>query len=241
VKEYGASDIPGQAGVGSLLIQRLLEHCHRHRFPARATIIRQGAPTRDLYYLVSGSVAVLLEDASGHEIVLAYLYAGDFFGEAGLFNEDSRRTALVRARGRCEIATISYARLRAMPDIFPGLLMIISRQMARRLLNTNRKVGNLAFMDVSGRLARMLIDLCDSPEASISPQGVRVRVTRHELGRLIGCSREMVGRVLKTMEAGRLIDLDGKDIVVKTVRRSRLARPGARQDYRLFGLEAETD
>lgn len=209
--------------VSEDLIRRLLEHSHRHRYPPRATLIRQGGPSDELYYLISGSVTVLLEDNEGHEIVLAYLHPGDFFGEVGLFNRDVRRTALVRARGRCEIACISYARLRALPDLFPQLLMVMSSQLASRLRTTNRKLGNLAFMDVSGRIARALIDLCREPEAVVLPAGVQIRVSRQELSRLVGCSREMVGRVLKEMEAQQLVAVSGKTIVVHD---SQLQPPG---------------
>ncbi len=89
-------------------IEKLLAHCHRRTFAGKAAIIRQGDPAGELYYIISGSVTVLLEDDKGHEIVLAYLNPGDFFGEIGLFNEDASRTALVRARSETEIAQIGY-------------------------------------------------------------------------------------------------------------------------------------
>ena len=75
-------------------IATFLTHCHRRQFPSKAAIIRQGDPAGELYYIISGSVTVLLEDDKGHEIVLAYLNPGDFFGEIGLFNADANRTAL---------------------------------------------------------------------------------------------------------------------------------------------------
>ena len=79
-------------------IATFLTHSHRRQFPAKSAIIRQGDPAGDLFYIIMGSVTVLLEDDKGHEIVLAYLNPGDFFGEIGLFNEDAGRTALARAR-----------------------------------------------------------------------------------------------------------------------------------------------
>ena len=85
-------------------IEKLLAHCHRRVFSSKAAIIRQGDPAGELYYIISGSVTVLLEDDKGHEIVLAYLNPGDFFGEIGLFNEYASRSALVRARSQTEIA-----------------------------------------------------------------------------------------------------------------------------------------
>ncbi len=195
-------------------ITTFLTHCHRRQFPAKAAIIRQGDPAGELYYIISGSVTVLLEDDKGHEIVLAYLNPGDFFGEIGLFNADASRTALVRARAESEIAQIGYKKLRGLTELYPDLIIAMTSQIARRLRNTNRKLGDLAFMDVYGRVARTLLDLCDQPDALTHPEGMQVRVTRQELARLVGCSREMVGKVLKDMEEQKHISVSGKNIVV---------------------------
>ncbi|MCP5199453.1 MAG: cAMP-activated global transcriptional regulator CRP [Gammaproteobacteria bacterium] len=207
-------------------VEKLLVHCHRRVFSPKAAIIRQGDPAGELYYIISGSVTVLLEDDKGHEIVLAYLNPGDFFGEIGLFNEDANRTALVRARSESEVAQISYRKLRGMTEIYPDLIIAMTSQIARRLRNTNRKLGDLAFMDVYGRVARTLLDLCEQPDAMTHPDGMQVRVTRQELSRLVGCSREMVGKVLKDMEEQKHITASGKNIVVLGVRPKRLTTLG---------------
>lgn len=199
-------------------IAELLAHCHRRVYSPKAAIIRQGDPAGELYYIIRGSVTVLLEDDKGHEIVLAYLNPGDFFGEIGLFNEDASRTALVRARGECEIAQIGYRKLKGLTEIYPDLIVAMTSQLARRLRNTNRKLGDLAFMDVYGRVARTLLDLCEQPDSMTHPDGMQVRVTRQELSRLVGCSREMVGKVLKDMEDQKHIAATGKNIVVLGVR-----------------------
>jgi CRP/FNR family cyclic AMP-dependent transcriptional regulator len=199
-------------------IARLLDHCHRREYVAKSTIIRQGDPSADLFYIIDGSVTVLLEDSQGHEIVLAYLNPGDFFGELGLFHEQPSRSALVRARTPCEVAQISYEKLMGMSSIFPDLLFAIATQLAARLMKTNRKVGDLAFMDVSGRVARALLDLTKEPDAMTHPDGMQIRITRQELGRIVGCSREMVGRVLKALEEQHLLTAKGKTIVVFGVR-----------------------
>lgn len=202
----------------ALAVARFLEHCHRRSYQAKATIIRQGDPSRDLYYIVSGSVSVTLEDDEGRELVLAYLNPGDFFGELGLFNEEKSRSALVRAKTACEVAQISYDKLMSMSSLLPDLMFAIATQLADRLCRMNRKIGDLAFMDVSGRVARTLLDLCREPDAMTHPDGMQIRVTRQELGRIVGCSREMVGRVLKTLEEQHLISVSGKTIVVHGVR-----------------------
>jgi len=90
--------------------------------------------------------------------------------------------------------------------------------MANRLRNTTRKVGDLAFFDVTGRIARALIDLSSEPDAMTHPDGMQIKVTRQEIGRIVNCSREMAGRVLKILEEQELISVSGKTIVVHGTR-----------------------
>lgn len=200
--------------VANPVIDRFLGHCHRHFYPAKSVIICAGDTPDVLYYVIKGSVAVLIEDKQGHEIVLAYLNAGDFFGEMGLFDQQENRSAWVRARTQCEIAEIAYPAFRRLGTEDPDILFALATQMAVRLRRTSGTVGRLAFMDVSGRVARTLRDLCKEPDAMTHPNGMQIRITRQELGRIVGCSREMVGRVIKTLEQQSLISVKGKTIVV---------------------------
>ena len=146
--------------------------------------------------------------------MLAYLNPGDFFGEMGLFGEDSNRSAWIRTKTQCELAEISYSRYRQLAEDDPGILFALAGQMATRLRNTSRKVSDLAFLDVTGRVARTLLDLCKQPDAMTHPDGMQIKITRQEIGRIVGCSREMVGRVLKSLEEQGLISAKGKTMVV---------------------------
>ncbi len=203
-----------RTGTGNPVIDRFLSHCLRRSYPAKSTIIHEGDTPDVLYYLIEGSVTVLIEDEEGKEIVLAYLNKGDFFGEMGLFEDQPRRTAWVRARTDCVLAEIGYAKFRRLAHEDPDLLFELAGQMAARLKRTSRKVGDLAFLDVTGRIARTLLDLCREPDAMAHPDGMQIRITRQELGRIVGCSREMAGRVLKELEEQGHIAVSGKTIVV---------------------------
>lgn len=197
-------------------VEAFLSHCHRRRYPAKSVIIYAGDTSDALYYIISGSVTVLVEDSSGHEIIVAYLNKGDFFGEMGLFEDAGHapRSAWVKAKGVCEVAEISYTKFFEISDEHPDILFAMGKQLAHRLRITTQKVSDLAFLDVTGRIARALLDLCKEPDAQSHQDGMLVRVTRQEIGRLVGCSREMVGRVLKSLEDQHLISMRGKSIVV---------------------------
>src|SRR5690554_6529958 len=191
-----------------------LSQCHRRRYPAKSTIIYAGDKSDSLFYIVKGSVTVIIEDDDGREMIMAYLNAGDFFGEMGLFDNMDSRSAWVKAKSECEVAEISYTKFREIAQQDPRVLYFIGEQMASRLRQTTRKVGDLAFLDVTGRVARTLLDLCKEPDAMTHPDGMQIKITRQEIGRIVGCSREMVGRVLKTLEEQGLVRVKGKTMVV---------------------------
>ncbi|MFT6318738.1 MAG: CRP/FNR family cyclic AMP-dependent transcriptional regulator [Candidatus Azotimanducaceae bacterium] len=94
------------------------------------------------------------------------------------------------------------------------MLYQLASQLADRLGKTTQKVGDLAFLDVTGRVAHTLLDLCKEPDAMTHPDGMQIKITRQEIGRIVGCSREMVGRVLKTLEDQGLVSVKGKTMVV---------------------------
>ena len=94
------------------------------------------------------------------------------------------------------------------------MLYALTTQIGQRLKNTTRKLADLTFIDVYGRIHRSLIQLTTLPEAMTHPDGMQIRVTRQELDKLVGCSRETAGRVLKMLEGDGYITVAGRMIVV---------------------------
>jgi CRP/FNR family transcriptional regulator, cyclic AMP receptor protein len=198
-------------------VESFLRHCQRKDFKAKSTILKQGEAGNSLLLILDGSVSVMVEDESepGHMLVIAYLNPGDFVGEMGLFDAEAPvRSAMVVAKTQCEVAEISYERFHQIRNQFPDILYAVSRQLGIRLRQTTRKLSDLAFVDVSGRIAHTLLDLCKEPDAMTHPDGMQIKITRQELGKIVGCSREMAGRVLKSLEEDGLVSVSGKTMVV---------------------------
>ena len=155
-------------------MDRFLQACRRHQYPARTIVMRPGDPGQSMFYVVEGSVTVSTEGEDGRELILGYLNPGDFIGEMGLFMKPRPREVLVRTRTRCELAEISYIRLRELlegelKDVATEIMSALGSKLAQRLLQTRRKVYHLAFLDTQGRVARTLIDLCGEPDAVEEP------------------------------------------------------------------------
>jgi len=137
----------------------------------------------------------------------------------GLFVKADKRVVTLRTRSPVELAEISYERLHQLltgplSADAPKLLYVIGGQLSKRLLETSRKASRLAFLDVGSRIIRALHDLCQEPDAMSHPQGTQIRVSRQEIARIVGCSREMAGRVLKQLQEQGLLHARGKTIVV---------------------------
>ncbi len=200
-------------------LDAFLHVCHVRTYPAKLTIVRPGDIGDKLLFVVDGSISVSVEDDDGHELILTYLNKHDFVGEIGVFKNAEVRSAFVKTRVKSQLAEIGYDRFKALlktdlHDHAVEILTVLGEQLSTRLLITSRKYRDLAFMDVEGRIARTLLDLAKEPDAITHPDGMQLYITRQEIGRIVGCSREMAGRVLKELEDKGLITAHGKTIVV---------------------------
>ena len=214
-------------------LRQFLQFCKKNIYPAKTPLIRSGEKGDRLYFILSGSVSVRVEDPDGgHELILAYLNKNEFIGEIGVFKPDEKRKVSVTTRTECCLAEIRYERLfqilkGELANYETDIIYIIVDQLSSRLLNTNQHITDLAFLDVKGRIARILLELSKSPEAVPHPDGMQLHISRQELGRMVSCSREMAGRILKELDRNDLISAKGKTIVIFDTRgaNSRLTKP----------------
>lgn len=186
----------------------------RRHFPAKHAVLHEGGAPDSLYLVLEGSVSIVIEDAQGHEMVLAYLGPGEFFGEMCLFPELATRSARVRTRVDTVVSELGYEPFRTLAAQHPEIMFILAGQLARRLRDTSRNAIDLAFLDVSGRVARAIVNLANSDEHIPDERGRIVKISRQELAKIVGCSREMAGRVLKTLEDDGVVEVSGRSILV---------------------------
>lgn len=189
----------------------------RH-FEPQSTIIFGGESCDSIFLLLRGMVSVHIDGVADREIIVDYLTTGDFFGELPMFLKNRQRSAAIKAKFDCEVAELSYSTFRALSQEYPDLVFEVARQMANRLVRTTQKVSDLAFLDVTGRVARTLMELSKQPDAVTHPQGMQIKITRQEMGNIVGCSREMAGRVIRSLSREGLISVRGKTMVVHGTR-----------------------
>ncbi len=196
-------------------IDRYLAYCETKTVPAKTSVIEAGEISDSLYYILEGTLTVSVTDSNGREMILAYLSEGEFFGELGVYEEgEQHRSASVKTRTDCVIGQMDYKRFHELAKIYPSLMKALDSQVAARLRSTTKKVLDLAFLDVTGRVASCLLDLCKLPEAIQVEDGVQLKISRQEIARIVGCSREMAGRILKDMQDMGLIYAQGMTVIL---------------------------
>ena len=76
-------------------IDKLLAHCQRRHFTAKSNIICAGDEAHTLWYIVKGSVTILIEDDEGHEMIIAYLNSGTSLVNLGSLNPRAKNSNAV--------------------------------------------------------------------------------------------------------------------------------------------------
>lgn len=200
-------------------LKRFLDVCHIQRYPARASVFSPGDPGNQLLFVIRGRLNIIAMGDDGQELVLNHVNAGDFVGEAGLFVPVALRSVYLKTLEPCEMASIECEALIALmqgplaPDA-AKIMHSLGVQLAKRVMETSRKASSLAFFDVSARIWRALDDLTHEPGAMTHPQGIQIKTSRQDLARIVGCSREMAGRVIKRLSDEGKMEAHGKTMVI---------------------------
>ncbi|MGP1676908.1 MAG: Crp/Fnr family transcriptional regulator [Burkholderiales bacterium] len=205
-------NVPLFAGLNEQQLSVLARAMVRKSVGRNAKIIGAGDPTDSLYIVINGRLKVLMSDEQGREVILSILGPGEFFGEMGLL-DDSPRSASVVTLEACELLTISKIDFkRSLADNFE-LSLIVMRGLVKRLREADRKIGSLALMDVYGRVARLLLEMAEDIDGE---KVVGKKLSKQDIAKMIGASREMVSRVMRELQLGGYIEVRGRSIVLRS-------------------------
>ena len=200
------------AGAAAAL-ERLAE---TREYAEGAVVVSQDEPGDALFVLVSGRVKVVLYGESGREIILSmFKTPGDFFGEMSLLDHQPRSATVIAAE-RSRLLVLSRADFQAHIEAHPRTALRVLTELSRRLRHADAVIGNLALLDVYGRLAGKLRELA-AAEGEDHEEGVvlRQRPTQAEIAAMIGTSRETVSRVLSDLARRGHVVISGRRLLLR--------------------------
>ena len=175
-------------------------------------LVHEGDPGETVFIVLNGRVKIYSADSNDKEITFGVFGAGEYFGEMAL--DGGPRSADVKTLETTVCSVVTRGVLLAFIAQQPEFAMVLLSKVIQRLRRATRAASNLAFIDVYGRLTRCLLELAQ-PQADGSHK-ILERITHQEIASRVGCSREMVSRILKDLESGGYIRLVERRIVLVT-------------------------
>lgn len=184
-------------------------------FDKNQTIIHKSDEGDTFFSIVSGKVKVILTDDEGKEYIVSILKPLDFFGELALLDGEPRSASVV-AQEKTEVLQIKREEFLRLITANPELCIKIVGVLGRRLRKANEHIESLVFLDVCGRLARLMLDMAEQ-QGTRGAGGTLVEVgySRTELANLIGTTRETLTRALKTLETMGYLAIQKNKITIR--------------------------
>jgi len=180
------------------------------RYRANTTLIVEGDRGDTLFVILSGSLRIFCADPNGREITLAIYGPGEYVGEMSL--DGRARSASVSTEEASVCAVVSGQSLRQHLATNSEFTLELIQRLIRRTRLATESARNLALLDAYGRLARLFDSL-----AVARADGTRMlapRLTHKNIAERIGCSRELVSRLLKDLQQGGYVALDAQRYVL---------------------------
>jgi CRP/FNR family cyclic AMP-dependent transcriptional regulator len=182
---------------------------------AGSVIVSQEEPGDQLFLISSGKVKVVLYGETGREIILSILRAGDFFGEMSLLDRQPRSANVVAVEDS-QLLGLDRDAFQTHLTSHPTTALAILAEMSRRMRHADEVIGNLALLDVYARVARTVRDLAQKQGEPVDGGLlIKNRPTQQEIAGLIGTSRETVSRALNDFTRRGLLEMSGKQILVR--------------------------
>jgi CRP/FNR family cyclic AMP-dependent transcriptional regulator len=184
----------------------------KNRFKRGEAIVEQGKKSNALFIILTGRARVMTTDQRGREVILATMQPGDYFGEMSLIDSEPH-SATVRAEVQTDVLVLGRLEFAACLPENGSMAYSVLRGLVQRLRHADRKIESLALMDVYGRVAKALLEF--SSVDSLGNSVIREKVSRQDLAKMVGASREMVSRVMKDIEERGFIETrsDGSVLV----------------------------
>jgi CRP/FNR family transcriptional regulator, cyclic AMP receptor protein len=190
-------------------LKALSEHGTVKAYPKNTVIISEGDRSDSLYVVLAGKVKIYLSDEEGKEVLLNTQGPGEYFGEIIL--DEGPRSASVMTLEPSKFSIVSKAQFQDFLARNPEAAFELVKSLIHRVRALTKTVGNLALLDVYGRVAGMLLELATEQDGRMV---VAERLTQQEMASRVGCSREMISRILKDLRAGGYVKMEGERMII---------------------------
>ena len=209
--------------------QRLNRSARIRTFARNAVIYAPSEPGLSVLVVASGRVKIKDITPDGKETILAFLEAGEIFGELTLLDGQARQE-YAEAVVETQILLLPRDDLLWLMETRPDVALAVARLIGIRRRRVEARLRNLLFLSSRDRMVHMLLELQKSHgDRNGQRCKIRLPLSHQDLAGLIGVTRETATVVLGRLQADRLIQVERRRIIIlDSSRLEALVKSGAR-------------
>lgn len=208
--------VPLFAGLDDRELEALITVSRTRTYPKGRVIFSEGDPGEAFYLLLAGEVKVFRLGGNGQELILAWLQAGDFFGEMALFDGRPRSASVVTTEAST-LLVLHKHELLTLVKTSGTMLSKCLTFLCKRLRDSDEKAADLALLEVDQRITKALLRMGEKigVPGEAGALVITKRPTHQEFAGLVGASRETVTHVFNVLERQGYISLRGRVVVLR--------------------------
>lgn len=187
------------------LLKDIAEHMHLSEYQRGDVLLWEGDPCEGLHIVEQGSAKIFKLSPHGRQYIVRILQEGDTFAEVPAFDEGPNPVN-VEALETCRVWVIDSGKLHELVMAHPAFAQKVLASFGKMLRGMVKVVSEMAFYQVTHRLARLIAEL---PQEKSVPHW-----TQEQLAARLGTVREVVARSMKELERSGAIKVEDRRIQI---------------------------
>jgi len=171
------------------------------------TLLSEGEQSDYMYFVVSGAVKVYKRSIDGKEQILNVASTGESLNDVSTFDGGGSAMDML-AMTPVHLYVIKKDDMKALFAKFPTVALNAAGVLAAKVRRDSSLVEVLSFDHIISRLARLIL------KQAAAGGGFLPLFTQQDLAAMVGTSRVVVNRSLRTMEERGAIRLERRRIVI---------------------------
>jgi len=210
--------------------QRFIDSAHEKKYKKGETIYYGEIEVDAISVVVTGRLRRIgtcdqVSDSDtyndkGHDVLFEYLERGDVLGEGLMLinSREAQHDSMIEAETEVSLAVMGKAALARFkvsePGAYEEMRDLLIEMTLFRLGLTRKTINEMVNLDAKERIRATLNRLCGTGIGINHERGTELRISRQDLALIVGCSREVAGRVVNDMKDSGYLFAKGKQIII---------------------------
>jgi CRP/FNR family cyclic AMP-dependent transcriptional regulator len=201
-------------GLDDASLEVVAISCRFERYEAKRQIIAYQDDSADVFFIVSGTVRVVIHSLSGKEISYRELEAGEMFGELAAI-DGKQRSASVIAVAETLLVAMPEAAFRDAIRNHPPVAEAVLQRLTRLVRLYSQRLYEMRTLDVQSRIRAELVRLAEDSLGEDNTATIAPLPTSADIAARVNTRREAVSRELASLTRRGLIKRHQKTLVIR--------------------------